>query len=272
VSGSPHTCEGQFALDTESRLHSKDGQRIHHGIWTAAFAEYAIVHQSQVVRVPESIPFDCAALLGCGVITGFGAVVNTARVAPLCSIVVIGAGGVGLNTIQAASLCGARPVIAVDLLDQKLMIAQAFGATHGVNAAQSDAVESVMALTAGRGADYVFVTVGSSSAISQGLALMRKRQGTLVIVGIPGATGTVSLPVLSHVWGERKVIGSWMGSSRLGVDVPRLVQLYHDGRLKLDELITGRYPLEGINEAIRSTESGEALRNVIVFPAGRGQE
>lgn len=264
--GSPHMCEGRFALDTESRLHDRYGQPIQQGIRTAAFAEYVVVDQSQVIQIPESIPLDSAALLACGVITGFGAVVNTARVAPGQSVVVMGVGGVGLNAVQGATLSGAYPVIAVDLLDSKLKAAQSFGATHMVNAGQAkETVEKVMELTSGRGADYVFVTVGNSAAIVQGFGLMKKRQGTLVIVGIPEATTTVSFPVVPYVMGERRVIGSFMGSTRLRVDVPRLVQLYQSGRLKLDELITDRYPLEQINEAIESTKKGNALRNVIVF-------
>ena len=264
--GSPHLCEGQYALDTESRLHSRQGEPIQHGIRTAAFAEYVIVDQSQVVQVPESMPLDRAALLACGVITGVGAVFNTAKVEPGSSVVVIGVGGVGLNAVQGAVLSAAYPIVAIDLLDSKLKAAQTFGATHTVNATQPEAAaEMIKELTAGRGADYVFVTVGSSAAITQGLSLMSWRQGTLVIVGIPEATTTVPLPVFPHVLGERKVVGSFMGSTRLNVDIPRLVQLYQNGRLKLDELITRRYSLEQINEAIETTEKGDALRNVIVF-------
>lgn len=272
ASGSPHQCEGSFALDTESRLRNRRGQPIQQGIRTAAFAESVVVDQSQVVPVPESVPLDRAALLACCVVTGFGAVVNTAGVEPGRSVVVIGVGGVGLNAIQGAVLSGAHPVIAIDLLDDKLKAAQAFGATHGIHATQPQAViEGVMDLTSGRGADYVFVTVGSSAAMAQGFGLMCRRQGTLVIVGIPEATATVSFPVFPYVLGERKVVGSFMGSTRLRVDVPRLVRLYQSGRLKLDELITGRYSLEQINQAIESTEKGHALRNVIVFSTGAAE-
>jgi Zn-dependent alcohol dehydrogenase len=180
---------------------------------------------------------------------------------------VIGVGGVGLNALQGAVLSGAYPIVAVDLLDSKLEAARTFGATHTFNATQPETTaEAIKELTSGRGVDYVFVTVGSSPAITQALDLMRSRRGTLVIVGLPGATATVPLPVYPHVLGERKVVGSFMGSTRLSVEVPRLVQLYQNGRLKLDELITGRFSLEQINEAIESTERGNALRNVIMFP------
>ena len=149
---------------------------------------------------------------------------------------------------------------------KKLEAAETFGATHTVNGTQPEsAAERVKELTSGRGADYVFVTVGNSAAVSHGLSLVRKRRGTVVLVGIPEATATVPLSIPQHVMGEQRLIGSLMGSVRLSVDVPRLVQLYQNGRLKLDELITGRYSLEQINAAIESTESGDALRNVIVF-------
>ena len=266
TTGAPYICEGEFALNTESRLRTGQGEPIHHGMRTAAFAEYAIVDQSQAVKIPEEMPLDRAALLACGVITGFGAVVNTARVEPFSSVVVIGVGGVGLNAVQGASFAGAHPIIAVDLLDNKLIAARAFGATHTINTAQQETpAEAVKELTSGRGADYVFVTVGNPKAVAQGFEMLG-REGTLVIVGVPKKDATVSFPVFPIVLGgPRRIIGSRMGSARLSVDVPRLVKLYQHGRLKLDELITARYPLEQINEAIEVVEKGEALRNVIVF-------
>ena len=163
-------------------------------------------------------------------------------------------------------MSGAHPIIAVDLVESKLTTALTFGATHTVDGALPDVVvEKTKQLTSGRGADWVFVTVGSSEAVAQGLDLIR-RQGTVVIVRIPGREATVALPVAYHVVQERRITGSKMGSSRPSVDIPRLVQLYQMGRLKLDELIAARYHLEDINEAIQLTEAGGALRNVIVFP------
>jgi S-(hydroxymethyl)glutathione dehydrogenase/alcohol dehydrogenase len=266
VTGAPHLCKGEFALDTESRLRTLQGEPVRQGLRTAAFAEYVIVHESQVVRVPDTMPLDRASLLACGVITGFGAVVNTAKVEPGSRVVVIGIGGVGLNAVQGAALSGAHPIIALDLLDSKLAAAQAFGATHTGNAADSESTaEMVRDLTSGQGADYAFVTVGSSTAVTQALDLVRWRRGTVVLVGLPEAAATVPLPVFPHVLGERRVIGSFMGSARLSVDIPWLVELYQNGRLKLDELITERYPLEQINAAIESTEKGDALRNLILF-------
>ncbi len=265
TTGVPHLCTHEFALDRETRLVNKRGEPIRHGIKTAAFAEYTIVHQTQVVKMPEDMPLDAAALLACGVITGLGAVVNTAKVEPARSVVVIGVGGVGLNSIQGAVLVGAHPIIAIDLLDNKLTAARSFGATHTINSTQNDTLaETVRELTSGRGADYVFVTVGSTAAVAQGLELIGK-QGTEVLVGIPETGGTVPLPIGQMIFGERRIVGSPMGSTHLSVDVPRLVKLYQHKRLKLDELITARFPLEQINEAIESMERGEALRNVIMF-------
>lgn len=264
--GEPHLCEGRaaFALASESRLRNRRGESVHQGISTAAFAEQAIVHESQLVRVPDDLPLDRACLLACGVITGVGAVLNTARLEPGSSAVVIGAGGVGLNAVQGARLAGAMPIVALDLLDGKLETARRFGATHALHAGRDDVARAVRELTDGRGADYVFVTVGSAAAVVQALGLVRNA-GTVVLVGIPPARETITVPVSALRLGERRIVGCAMGSTRLQVDVPRLVALYRDGRLKLDELITARYPLERINEAIAAVERGDVLRNVIVF-------
>jgi len=202
------------------------------------------------------------ALLACGVITGFGAVVNRARVEPLSSVAVIGIGGVGLNSVQGAAFSGAYPIIAVDILDNKLEAARAFGATHTVRADAKDAVKQVKKLTSGRGADNVFITVGSTSAIQQGYEMSGPR-GLVVVVGLAPRNEKLTVPVFFG--GERMLTSSTMGTTRLSTDVPKLVALYQAGRLKLDELITKRYPLEQINQAIAAVEKGEALRNVIMF-------
>jgi len=263
TTGAPYNCHGTFALDTQSRLRNAKGEKIHHGIRTASFAEYTIVEQTQCVKIPADIPLDCAALLACGVITGLGAVTNTAKIAPRSSVAVIGVGGVGLNSIQGAALSGARLIIAVDLLDNKLTAARTFGATHTVNASQENAVTAVQTLSGGDGIDYAFVTVGNAAAVSQAFDMIRAG-GSVVVVGLPKSSDTVALNI-HRLIGERHVVGSPMGSTRLSVDVPRLVELYQQGKLKLDELITQRYPLAQINEAIESMERGEALRNVIMF-------
>jgi len=261
--GEPYLCDGEFALNTYSRVHTVHGQTIHQGLLTGSFAQYTIVDQSQCVKLPDAMPLDRAALLACGVITGLGAVTNTAHIAPRSSVAVIGVGGVGLNTVQGAALSGARQIIAVDVADAKLALARDFGATDVINAKAGDTVAAVMALTGGTGVDYAFVTVGSSSALDQGFSMIRTG-GTTVVVGIPKFDEPAVLKV-HHLIDGRKLIGSRMGSTHLSVDVPRLVAFYLQGKLKLDELITGRYGLSDINQALASSESGQALRNVILF-------
>lgn len=264
--GRPYNCLKVYALDREHRIHNQAGEPIRAGIRCGAFAEYAVVDQSQTVKVPDTLPLDSASLLACGVITGLGAVTNTVQVETGSRVVVIGTGGVGLNAIQGAVLSGASMIVAVDLLDNKLAAARDFGATHTINAREIDPVATVLEWTDGLGADYAFATVGSPKAIEQAFAMIRLG-GTAVIVGMP-SNDQVLIPLNAHhfTYG-RTVTGSPMGSTRLLVDIPRLVELYNDGRLKLDELITKRYPLGQINEAIESMERGEALRNVIVFDA-----
>jgi len=246
--GESYLCEGAFALDREHRLHTADGAPIHQGVSVGAFAEYAIVDQSQVVALPPDVPLDRACLLGCGVITGVGAVTNVARVEPGSGVVVVGAGGVGLNSIQAAALAGANPLIALDTRESKLAAARTFGATDALDATRDDLRKAVRALTGGRGADYVFLTVGSTEAVARGLTLLR-RGGALVLVGLPKWTATAPFRLADVVWDGQRM----------------LVALYQRGRLKLDELVSARYPLERINDALADMERGDALRNVIVL-------
>ena len=189
-------------------------------------------------------------------------VMNRAQVRPMQSVVVVGCGGVGLNSIQGASICGANPIIAIDVLDSKLEAAKTFGATHVVRADGKDLVQAVKNLTNGRGADYIFVTVGNISAIQQAYPMTAIR-GMVVQVGLPPRGGMISIP--GFMFGERTITSSHMGTTKLSTDIPKLIDLYRSKRLKLDELITAHYPLEKINEAIEAVERGEALRNVIVF-------
>lgn len=262
--GEPNMCETKFRLDSESRLRDSTGSPVIQGLRTAAFAENVVVDQSQVVKIPKDMPLDSAALLACGVITGLGAVVNTAKVPTGSSVVVIGAGGVGLNSVQGAALSGAQPIVAVDLVDSKLEAAKDFGATHTINPNQQDLPEAVKSWTRGRGADFVFVTVGSGQAIDDSIDLLR-RAGTLVVVGMPASGVKATIEAVDLADNAQVIVGSKMGSTRLQVDVPKLVELYERKRLKLDELITKRYSLDQINEAIAAVNNAEALRNVIIF-------
>ncbi len=257
-------CETRFPLDETGPLTGNDGAPLHQAMRTGAFAEYVTVHASQIVTIPKAVPLDSASLLACGVITGFGAVANTAKLRKGSSAVVIGAGGVGLNSIQAAAYREAAPVIVVDISDAKLEAAKAFGATHGINPLKEDARDRVFALTEGRGADYVFVTVGAKAALDQAPELLG-RGGAAVIVGMPPSGVSSAYDPGVFAADSKSILGSKMGAARIETDIPELVGLYRAGKLKLDELITGRYPLEQINEAVAAVERGEALRNVIVF-------
>jgi len=257
-------CEEEFSLDRNGPITAADGGRIVQGLRTGAFAEQVVVDPSQAVVIPDKFPFDSASLLACGVITGLGAVVNTAGVEANSNVVVIGTGGVGLNSIQGAALSDCRKIIAIDISDEKLTAAKRFGATHGINSTREEPAAAVRTLTDGRGADYVFVTVGVTSVIEQGFRLIRMG-GTLVLVGMPASGEIAGFEPLRVANDCQVVLGSKMGSSKIRVDIPKLVDLYQQGALKLDELISGRYPLEKINEAIASVNRGEALRNVIVF-------
>ena len=262
--GAPVFCEEVFPLDRKSPLTSQSGESLVHGMRIGAFAEHVVVDQSQVAAIPQDLPFDVASLIACGVLTGFGAVVNTAGVGAGASVVVIGCGGVGLNSVQGARVAGAAPIIAVDVAPAKLEAAKAFGATHAINAKSEDVAARVAEITGGRKADFVFVTVGVAGAAEQAISLM-KRNGSVVLVGMPpsGVSATFDPGWLAA--DGQKILGSKMGSARLPVDVPKIVELYRQGRLKLDELITQRFPFEKINDAMASSRSGAALRNVVTF-------
>jgi S-(hydroxymethyl)glutathione dehydrogenase / alcohol dehydrogenase len=262
--GEPQLCEGEFPGDRPGRLRTSDGEPVVQAMHTAAFAEEVVVDQSQLAVVPPDLPLDSASLLGCGVVTGFGAVVERARVEAGASVAVIGTGGVGLNSVQGAVFAGAGTIVAVDPAGTKRQAASRLGATHALDPGESDVPAAIRALTGGRGADYVFATVGRSEAVELGLRCVR-RGGMLVVVGMPPAGEVFRAETLALAHHEVRILGSKMGSSALASAVPRLVDLYRDGRLKLDELITGRYPLDRINEAMAASRQGDAIRNVIVF-------
>jgi S-(hydroxymethyl)glutathione dehydrogenase/alcohol dehydrogenase len=262
--GAPVFCEEVFALDAKSPIVSGAGEALVQGMRTGAFAEHVVVEASQAVAIPRDVPFESASLIACGVLTGLGAVVNTASVKAGAHVVVIGCGGVGLNSIQGAKLAGASMIVAVDTVAGKLDAARSFGATHTINALSENVADRIAEWTQGRKADFVFVTVGAKSAIEQAITLI-KRNGAAVIVGMPASGVTCAFDPGWLAADGQKILGSKMGSARIQIDVPNIVALYKQGRVKLDELISGRYSLSQINEAIASVKRGDALRNVIVF-------
>ncbi|KPQ08526.1 MAG: Zn-dependent alcohol dehydrogenase, class III [Rhodobacteraceae bacterium HLUCCA12] len=264
--GRPFMCEAGHDR-TDGVLSLPDGTVVEQGVSTGAFAEAVVVHESQVVPLPDDIAMDAACLLACGVITGTGAVINTARMPAGATAVVIGAGGVGLNTIQGCALAGASRIIAIDLSDDKLATAREFGATDGLRADTKGLRKAVLGLTGGRGADYVYVTVGAISAY-QGAPALAAKGGTVVMVGMPPSGAAMNVEPVIMAATSQTLTGSNMGATVLRRDIPYLVDLYRQGRLKLDELVTRRYRLDQINEAIADTKAGHARRNVIVMGPG----
>ena len=244
-------------------LSALDGGIMHHGLACGAFAEKVVVEQSQIAAVPSDMPMESAALLACGVPTGLGSVVNTAEVRPGQHVVVIGAGGVGLNAIQGARIAGAARIVAVDMTEEKLIVAKEFGATDGILASDPKPWRTLRNLT-GRLADAVFVTVGAIPAYETATRYLATG-GAMYMVGMPHSGDTASYePVIIAATGQT-MKGSLMGDVVLPRDIPWMIDLYQQGRLRLDELISGRWRLDQINEAIADTKSGAARRNVIVF-------
>jgi S-(hydroxymethyl)glutathione dehydrogenase / alcohol dehydrogenase len=267
VIGRPNLCErrqpGRGVLPDGTTRMALRGRPVYHYGHVATYASSTVVHESCAIRIDKNMPLDRAALIGCSVMTGVGAVINTAAVEPGASLAVFGVGGVGLNVVQGGALVAAHPVIAVDVKAAKLEHARALGASHVVDAAREDAVAAVRRITR-RGADYTFVAVGDTRAVSQAIEALAPG-GTCVLIGVPETGATVPLDVRPLVTGERVVRGSSYGSARTREDLPRLVNLYLAGKLKVDQLITRRYGLDEANEAFRALAAGELARGLIVF-------
>ncbi|MBN2906434.1 MAG: alcohol dehydrogenase catalytic domain-containing protein [Rhodobacteraceae bacterium] len=262
ASGRPVLCRTKPG-EGDSPIFTPEGAPVHQGLDCGAFAEAVVVHHSQIAKIPADIAPDAACLMSCGVITGLGAAVNTAGVRPGEVVVVIGAGGVGLNAIQGARLAGAARVVAVDLRPDKLEAARAFGATDTI-LASDDSPWRALRRIAGRAADAVLVTVGAVPAYDDAPRYLAPG-GRLVAVGMPHAGETARYQPVTLALGGQGIAGSMMGDTVLARDIPWIVDLYRQDRIKLDELISGRWRLDQINEAIAHTRTGAARRNVIVF-------
>lgn len=267
--GKPNLCETYLKpiwagtmLDGTPRLSWK-GQPVYHFCGLASFAEYAVVPQESCVRIRKDVPFTVAALVGCAVATGVGAAMYTAEVRPGESVVVFGCGGVGLNILQGAVLCGAETIIAVDTNPTKMELARHFGATHTVLAGP-DSIKTIRELTGGRGTEHAFEAVGIPEL--QELAFKATRRGgTLTLAGLsPMGTGT-NLPGAVITRHEKVIKGSYYGTVNANRDFPMLIDLYMAGKLKLDELVSQEYPLSQINEAYEAMLSGTVARGVVVF-------
>lgn len=258
-------CDG-LAPRPSSPLKFSDGRPVAQGLGVAGFAEAAVVHQSQVVPIGDDLSVAAAALLGCGAITGYGAVVNTARVAAGSTVVVIGCGGVGLNAIQAARVSGASVIVGVDVEATKLDVARAVGATHVIDPADGSAASAVRSLNGDRLADHVLVTVGSKAALESAFALLAPG-GTAVLVGMTADGVTIDLDATTLVALNQKILGSKMGAATVARDVPVLVDLFRRGEWRLDELVSDSFPLERINEAVAATRRGDVGRVVVTMGA-----
>ena len=251
--------------DGTTPRHDKDGNVLHAFSGVGVMAEYSTLHVDNLIKIDPDTPADKAALVGCGVMTGVGAVINRAQVKAGSSCVVIGAGGVGLNVIQGCAIAGAETIIAVDLVDKKLEFAQTFGATHTINpTTDGDAVAKVKELTGGLGADYGFEAIGLGETIVQTYASVRKG-GTAVLIGVPKMDAMASFPAAMMWMEEKAILGSAYGSGAPKNDIPKLIKLYQRGRLKLDELITQTYSIDDAPRAFEDLEKGINARGVIIL-------
>src|ERR1700742_121685 len=240
------------------------GQVLHQAFNLSVFAEQMLVHEHAIVKIDQDIPLDRAALVGCGVMTGVGAVFNAARVEPGATVAVIGCGGVGLSAVNGAALAGAERIIAIDTVASKLEVARELGATDTLNASNADPVKAIRDMTGG-GVHYSFEALGTKATAEQAFGMLRPG-GTATIIGM------VPLGVKIELHGydflrDRKIQGTSMGGNRFRVDMPRLLSLWRQGRLKLDHLISGRITLDQINDGFAALKSGAPVRQVIDFAA-----
>jgi S-(hydroxymethyl)glutathione dehydrogenase / alcohol dehydrogenase len=247
-------------LDGTSRM-TRDGERVHHFFTTSTHAEYAIVDESGAVAISKQIPFAAAAIIGCGVMTGVGAVVRKAKVAPGSSVLVIGCGAVGLNAIQGARLAGAARIVAADIAADRRDRATTFGATDVVDPSMPDALDTIRAMTGGRGADYTFEAAGNKEAFRLSVEATRPA-GDLVWLGKIAVNDDVAFR-WGSLMGEKRIVRSSYGDAMPKRDFPWLVEQYLEGRLLLDELITARIPLDRINEGFAALARGEGVRTVV---------
>jgi NDMA-dependent alcohol dehydrogenase len=269
--GQPQLCEqGSAAMATGGLLDgtprmSSQGAPLPQMAASGTFSEVTVVPEIGAVKIPKEIDLKLAALIGCGVLTGAGAAMNTARIRQGDTVAVVGCGGVGLNVIQGARIAGATEIIAVDMNETKLSLAKQFGATATVNASQGDPVSQVMSMTEERGADVAFEVIGLQQTIDQTITMAR-RGGQAILVGVPKMDAMITLPAFFGVVLQEKTIkGCWYGSSDVQRDVPKLIDLYQKGQLKLDELVSRTITLDQVNEAFDAMKTGEVARSVIKY-------
>jgi S-(hydroxymethyl)glutathione dehydrogenase/alcohol dehydrogenase len=250
-------------LDGTSRMRTLDGLPLKHYLSASTMADYIVIDEPGAIPFPADVPFEVAAIVGCAVITGVGAVINTGQAKAGSSAAVIGCGGIGLSMIQGCKLAGCYPIIAVDMLDSKLDFARQLGATDTINARNLDVVKALRELTH-LGPDFVFDGVGAAATIAQALQAVRPG-GSAVIAGLHAALENVPIPAGSLVLQNKRLLGSFVGSANPQIDLPKLINLYRAGKLDLDALITKRYPLEALPEAFADMEAGHVARGILQF-------
>ncbi|MFM9942646.1 MAG: zinc-dependent alcohol dehydrogenase family protein [Hyphomicrobiaceae bacterium] len=266
--GRPALCEPGFKSNGAGTLMSgatrlkRGGQPVFHHVGVSAFADYAVVAQESAVRIDKTLPFEEAALFGCAVITGAGAVINTAKMPAGTTAAIVGLGGVGLVAMLAAKLSGARTIVAVDMLDDKLKLAKQLGATHVVNARDATCVEQVKDLTQG-GVDFAFEMASSVKALELAYRITR-RGGTTVTASLPHPTHTMALPGTNLVAEERTIKGSYVGSCVPMRDIPRFIALYQQGQLPVDRLMSERIGFDGLNAGFDTLADGGTVRQILV--------
>ncbi|MDP9968920.1 alcohol dehydrogenase [Variovorax paradoxus] len=267
--GRPALCEpgaaanGAGTLLSGARRLARGAEPLNHHLGCSVFAEYATVSRHSVVKIDSTVPLDEAALFGCAVLTGVGAVVNTAKVSVGASVAVVGLGGVGLAALIGAKAAGARQIIAIDLSDDKLQRALALGATHVVNAGQPDSLAQIRSLSSG-GVEFAFEFAGSIRALELAYRITR-RGGCTVTAGLPPSAALLPLPAVSLVAEERTLKGSYIGTCVPSRDIPRYIDLYSQGRLPVNKLLTDRLSLDDINHGFDLLHEGKAIRQVVVF-------
>ena len=267
LSGHPHRCVNPEAtsrpVDADPRLQKADGTAVQQMARLGGFAELMLVHQNALVTITKDMPLDRAALIGCGITTGTGAVFRTAKVSPGARVCVIGAGGIGLAAIQGARIAGAGQIVVVDVSDAKLATARQFGATDTVNASNVDnVVAAVKELTDG-GVDYSFEAIGLKATAEQAFNML-DIGGTATVIGMVPPRQTLEIRGIDLL-SEKRIQGSMMGSNQFRTDIPTLIRMYMDGRLKLDEMVSARLVLDEVNEGYAAMKRGEVSRQVIVF-------
>ena len=257
--------QGQGLMPDGSSRFSINGKKLHHYMGTSTFAQYTVVPEIALAKIREDAPFDKVCYIGCGVTTGIGAVIYTAKVEPGSKVVVFGLGGIGLNVVQGARLAGADMIVGVDLNPGRRAMAEKFGMTHFVNPSEveGDLVPYLVNLTKG-GADYSFECIGNTKVMRQALECCHKGWGTSVIIGVAEAGAEISTRPFQLVTG-RNWRGSAFGGARGRTDVPKIVDWYMDGKIDIDSLITHTLPLDQINEAFDLMHRGESIRSVVVY-------